>query len=350
MKRILIVRTDRIGDVVMVTPMVRELRKRYPDAFIATLTQPYTKDIFLHNPHVNVCLTDDLRKETFWNVVHELRSYKFSDGLLVLPTERATYQMFLAGIWNRVSVGHRLYAILTFMKGISRNNYIPLRHEADYCMDLARSIGVVTDRIAPEIFVSEDEQKQARMQLLDMGMSSGDTAIYVHTGTRGSSPNWSEGKYIPLIRKLLEEFDDPSVKLVLTAREMSPEFLQQVKSLDAHRIIDISSMIVSVRDFIKMLSVADLLISPSTGPAHIADALNIQSVVIHCHRRMSCIKYWGILNQRSVNLEVSDTDCMRFCSADQQICGIDEGIGVDEVVESAKQLLVPQMEIKQSKA
>ena len=72
-RRILISRTDRVGDVVMITPMTKELKKIFPDAFIATLTQPNTSKIFYNNPHVDEIITDDLSKETFWKVVKEIR-------------------------------------------------------------------------------------------------------------------------------------------------------------------------------------------------------------------------------------------------------------------------------------
>lgn len=158
MKRILLVRTDRVGDVVFITPMIRELRKAFPDAFIATLTQPHTKNILLNNPNLDVMLTDDLRKETFWKVVKDLRKYKFTHGLLMMPTERAAYQMFWAGIKKRIGVGHKLYEIITLMQSVSRNNYTPLKHEADYCLDLARKIGVNINDITLEIFLTQKKR------------------------------------------------------------------------------------------------------------------------------------------------------------------------------------------------
>ncbi|MCX6165489.1 MAG: lipopolysaccharide heptosyltransferase family protein, partial [Ignavibacteriae bacterium] len=158
-KRILIVRTDRVGDVVMITPMVREIKKTFPDSFIATLTQPNTTAILENNPYIDKMITDDLKDESYKKVIIELEQYKFTDGLLILPTKRAAYQMFRAGVKNRIGVGKKLYEIITFMKSVSRNNYIPLRHEADYCMDLARKIGVVTDNIQPEIFITDEEKK-----------------------------------------------------------------------------------------------------------------------------------------------------------------------------------------------
>lgn len=154
-RRILIVRTDRVGDVVMITPLLRELRKTFPDSFISALTNPNSADILLNNPHVNLIITDDLKKDTFFKTVKILRKQKFTDGLLIMPTERAAYQMFLAGVKNRIGVGRKIYEVITFMKSVSRNKYIPLRHEADYCMDLGRKIGVVTDNLTPEIFVTD---------------------------------------------------------------------------------------------------------------------------------------------------------------------------------------------------
>ena len=92
----------------MITPMIREIRKTYPDSFIATLTNPNSNDVLINNPHLDLLLTDDLKKESFRKVTKQIRANKFTDGLLVLPTERAAYQMFLAGIKNRIGVGKKI--------------------------------------------------------------------------------------------------------------------------------------------------------------------------------------------------------------------------------------------------
>lgn len=124
-KRILIVRTDRVGDVVMITPVIRELRRKFPDSFIAALTNPNSADVLTGNPHLNETITDDMSRQSFFSVVSRLRSLKFTDGLLVMPTERAAYQMFLGGVKNRIGVGRKLYEVITMMKSVSRNKYIP---------------------------------------------------------------------------------------------------------------------------------------------------------------------------------------------------------------------------------
>ncbi|MHB8580201.1 MAG: glycosyltransferase family 9 protein [Ignavibacteriaceae bacterium] len=333
-KRILLVRTDRVGDVVFITPMIREIRKAFPDAFIATLTQPHTKNLLINNPNLNETLTDDLKKESFWKVVRELRRYKFTHGLMMIPTERAAFQMFWAGINTRIGVGHKLYEVITGMKSVSRNNYIPLRHEADYCMDLARKIGVETSDLTLQIYIIEREKSEAQIILSQYGMGNEDYKIFIHTGSLGSAPNWSEDKYLQLIRSILEAFPDKNTKIILTAREMSKEFLSNIHKLGSDRIYNLSEKLLDLRDLIKVIGQTEMLISPSTGPLHIADALGIKCIGLHCHRPMSCAIHQGIINKNSINLEVTDENCKKLCSADQNTCGIEKGITVTEVIES----------------
>lgn len=94
MKRILVVRTDRVGDVVTITPVLRALRNYFMGSFIGTLTNSNSVHVLTNNPNVDVMIEDDFSKGSFFNVVREIRSYKFTDALLMLPTERAAYQLF----------------------------------------------------------------------------------------------------------------------------------------------------------------------------------------------------------------------------------------------------------------
>ncbi len=338
-KRILVIRTDRVGDVSFITPSLRELRKTFPDAFIATLTQPHTSNIILNNPNVDLILTDDLKKENFWKSVKELRKHKFTHALLMLPTERAAYQLFFAGIPYRIGIGHKLYEVITFMRSVSRQDYNPLRHEADYCLDLARKIGVQSDNLALEIFLSNAEKQDAHQWIIEKNISSEDLKIFVHTGSLGSAPNWSEQKYFALIQKLVTLLSGSRYKIILTAREMSTDFLSNVKKLNNLNIINIANDISDLRTMIKVISKADLFISPSTGPLHLADALGIKCIGIHCHRKVSSAKHQGILNDVSINLEVSDENCKKYCSADQNTCGIEKGLSEDDVITAVNTLL-----------
>ncbi|HMS35086.1 MAG TPA: glycosyltransferase family 9 protein [Ignavibacteria bacterium] len=330
MKRILIIRTDRVGDVVMITPMIREIRKTFPGSFIATLTNPNTADILLNNPHLDLILTDDLKKSSFRKVVKEIRKNKFTDGLLVLPTERAAYQMFLAGIKNRIGVGKKLYEVITFMKSVSRNKYVPLRHESDYCMDLARAIGVKTGDLIPEIFITDEERAYGKDILNKLSVNDKDFKIIVHTGSGKSSGNWSEEKYLKLIREILLKKEHS--KIILTAREMSNTFKESILSQNESRIVFADNQIRRLRDLICIIAQTDLLIAASTGPLHLASALDKKTIGLFCHRRMNCAELWGAKGRKAVNIEISSEYCDSCCSADKEICRFEEGIKTEDVL------------------
>ena len=56
---ILIIRTDRIGDVVLTTPAIKALRKAYPASRISILVTPQTKDLVQGNPYLDEVLVDE---------------------------------------------------------------------------------------------------------------------------------------------------------------------------------------------------------------------------------------------------------------------------------------------------
>lgn len=321
-----------MGDTVTITGIARELKKTFSDCYVATLTQPNTSVIFYNNPNVNKIITDDLSKDTFWKVVREIRKEKFTDALLVFPTERAAYQLFFAGIRNRVITGTKFYSAITFMKSVSRNKYIPLRHEADYCMDLARKIGVVTDNYQPEIFLSDEEITEAENFYSDLGIEENSFRMMIHTGSKNSAPNWSEQKYFNLIKSISEKYQNENYVMLLTANEMTDEFRKKIFNIGNKKIFDVSKKIGNLREFIKVIGRIDLMICSSTGPIHLADALNRRCIGIHCHRSASSSKRWGVLNKKSVNLEVSEEYCDANCSYDKKICAFENGLQIDDVI------------------
>ncbi|MEO6695365.1 MAG: glycosyltransferase family 9 protein [Ignavibacteria bacterium] len=334
MKRVLIVRTDKVGDVVMITPMIREIRNKYPDAFIATLTTPNTSEILYNNPHLDLLLTDELSKKTFRKVIDKIKTQKFTDALLTMPTERAAYQLFFAGIKNRIGVGRKIYEVITFMKSVSRKNYIPLRHEADYCMDLARAIGINADNITPEIFITQDERNYGIEMFSKNSSYENSFKIIVHTGSGKSSGNWSEKKYLQLINQILAE--RPGSVIIVTAREMTAPFKNELKNLKDERIIFAVEKIKCLRDLISVIANADLLIASSTGPLHIASALNVSTIGLYCHRKMNCSALWGAVGAKAVNLEISKLYCDSHCGIDKTVCRFEGGISIEEVISKIK--------------
>ncbi len=156
--RILIARTDRIGDVVLSTAIPREIKKNIPDSFVAVLVKEYTKDIFLENPNVEEIIVYN-PDDSFLKTVKEIRKHNFTHSITLLPNKRLNWILFTAGIKTRIVNGFKFFQFITNSKSVFRRKYKPLRSEADYCMDMIRKLGMNVNSIESEIYLSESEKE-----------------------------------------------------------------------------------------------------------------------------------------------------------------------------------------------
>lgn len=345
-RRILVIRPDRIGDVVLATPLIRALRKSFPTAYIAAMVRPNVQEVLWNNPHLDEILLYDpdgihAGWGGFWRMVRTLRSKAFDTALLLLPVERIAWMLFFAGVPRRMGVGFKLYEALTFMRTVSRRRYIPLRHEADYCLDLGRAIGVSPDGLKTEIFLTDLEREQGADYLRKRGASLSGVKVGIQVGSGGSSPNWEPQRYVELARQILEQLSD--VTIILTGSSEEKDYGYLFSSLSKGRIVPAYVELAEptdgrVRLLASIISQLDLLITPSTGPMHIAAALGVPTVSLFCPLPACSPILWGPQGNVSCVVMPPASYCLSKCPRDPKVCKF-EAITVERVVQAVNELL-----------
>ena len=329
--RILISRTDRVGDVVLSTPLPREIKRNFPDSFLAVLLRPYTKDIYLNNPYIDqiILFDPDEKSNSFIGKMKEIKKYRFSHALMLLPNERINWLLFFAGIRTRIGVGHKLYQYLTFTKYVDRKKYNPLRHEADYCMDLARKIGVNPKSLDTEIFLTEEEKKKVAGKRKVL-LCDNKIVIGIHSSSGNSSPNWTPEEYLKLILKL-KEFT--GVKILVTDNKI-PDALRNIED------VEYPNENKNLREAILNFASLDLLVSSSTGPMHISAALKIKTLSLFCPLTACSPKLWGPLGNDSTIVLPEEGYCENKCPGDPKKCTFsgEGGIKNKQVIDSIKKI------------
>ncbi|MFN8178214.1 MAG: glycosyltransferase family 9 protein [bacterium] len=353
--RILVVRTDRVGDVVLATPLIRALRSAFPSAHLAAMVRPYTRGVLDGNPYLDEVLVDDPAGEHagragFWRQVRALRGRRFDTALLLLPTERLAWMLFCAGIGTRVGVGTRLYQVLTGMRSVSRRKYVPLRHEADYCLDLGRAIGVRSEDLSTEVFLTDEERRAARERLEAArrgGARAGDSregedaiGVGVHPGSGRSAPNWRVERYVELAERLLT---DERVRIVLTGSPAETALAVPFARLDRSRVVDLVGKL-SLRELMGVLSQESVLVSASTGPMHLAAALRVPTVSMFCPISACSPELWGPKGNHADVVLPPEGYCRVRCPGDPHVCEFEGGIDPGAVFERVRRLLSPSAE------
>jgi ADP-heptose:LPS heptosyltransferase len=332
--RVLVSRIDRIGDVVLSTPIPRELKKARPDSFVSVLVRNYTKDVYLNNPYVDKIILydgkDDKNPKTFWQLVKEIKQFKFNHAFLLLPNERLNWILFFSGIPNRIGVGHKLYQFLSFSKFVDRKKYIPLRHEADYCLDMIRKIGIEPKSMEPEIFLSKDETLK-KDEIKKKLAPNGEIIIGINTTSGKSSPNLTSEEYIKLIVRIS---DEKNIRVAVTDNN-PPEVIKNISNIV---YLNIGLLL---RDSIINFSTLDVLVSASTGPMHICAALKVPTISLFCPLPACSQKLWGPLGNKSEVILPEENYCSSVCPGDPHNCDFsgDGGIDSEKVFERVKSFI-----------
>ena len=322
----LIARIDRIGDVVLSTALPREIKKKYPESFVAVLVRNYTRDIYLNNPYVDLIITYDDETgnlKPFWFMRKELSEQNFSYAFMLLPNERLNYLLFATGIKNRIGVGHKLYQFITFTKYVNRKKYNPLRHEADYCLDMIRKIGIDANDYTPEIFLT-DKEKVIAKNFREEIIIKQQMLIGINVTSGNSAPNLPVSEYKRLIDILKE---NPNYKVAVIDNRI-PESVDNIKSvIYPNRNNNLRKSIIN-------LSVFDLIISSSTGPMHLAATLKVPTLSLFCPLTACSPKLWGPLGNKSEIIMPSDTYCATQCPIDPKKCDYSKegGLRAEEVM------------------
>jgi heptosyltransferase-2 len=342
-RRILVIRPDRIGDVTLATPVIRALRLTFPDAYLAALVRPATEPVLRHNPHLNDILIDDVEhahagRKGFFDRLRMLRHHHFDTALMLLPTERHAWMTFLAGIRTRIGVGTKLYQVLTMAHSVSRHKYIPLRHESDYCMDLARAIGVRSDDLRAEAFLTAEERSSARDVLKTCGHRPGSPLISIHPESGHSAPNWTPPMYKDLVVQLLAEFPDAQVLVNITPGNRG---VQELFEPMREQGVLLPAGSADLRTLMGLIAEANVVVSSSTGPMHLAAALGIPTVSMFCPLTACSPKLWGPQGSRATIILPPDDYCQTRCPGDPHICTFADGIFPSDLIAVVRKI-IPQ--------
>ncbi|MBM4165426.1 MAG: glycosyltransferase family 9 protein [Ignavibacteria bacterium] len=333
LSRILIVRTDRIGDVILTLPLVTALRRQFPSVEISMLISSYTSDIVhSYSENIEVIFYDHV---PFFQMVRLFREKKFDAAVIVKPSWRLALLFFFVQIPIRVGTGYRLYSFL-FNKKVYEHRKNGNKHELEYNLNLLSPLGVVSkEKIFPQLVVDEVAKDKVQKLLQQKHIFETDSLVILHPGSGGSSRNW-HWKNFGLLGKQIGEI--PNTKLLVSGGKNERELLINVSKIIGEKAILLDETL-SLKEFIALLSLGKLFISNSTGPLHLAVAVG--SFVVGFFPQIPHLSStrWGPYTENKIEFSPNNKpiDCNNCISVNE--CECMNSISVEEVFEKIKSKL-----------
>ena len=302
-KNILIVRTDRLGDVVLTTPAIAALRCAYPKAKISILISPSTREIVEGNPNIDEILIDDRKGSHngflgFWRLVREIKNKKFDVAFVYHTKKRTNLICFISRIPQRIGYQNDKFGFLLTQK-IPDTRPLGNKHEAQYCLDVLKAVGIENENKKPVIVVKKEFEAWADRFLYDHGLSREEKLVAIHPGASCISKRWIPERFGEVADQIISLHH---CKVVLVGASENKPIVTNLLSRMKNKVIDATGQ-TSVGQMAAILKRCQLLISNDSGPVHVAVALGVPVISIFGRNQAGLSPMrWGPLGDKDIVL------------------------------------------------
>ncbi|MDR1415805.1 MAG: glycosyltransferase family 9 protein [Prevotellaceae bacterium] len=277
-QKIIVSRTDSIGDVVLTLPLAGLLKQLIPGCEVYFLGKTYTQGVASCCANVDRVIDfDALCGRTEQEQVEELKTLHADCIIHVLPNRRVARLAKAARIPLRIGTVNRIFHWTTCNRlvKLSRKNS-PL-HEAQLNFMLARPLGAKPCYDMQEVASMLSFSAKALPLPLRGYLDRRRFNLVLHPKSKGSAREWGLGNFAQLIELLPPE----QLKIFITGTQAEGNMLRDALiNPYADRVTDLTGKL-SLDELIAFLANVDGIVAASTGPLHIAAALGVSAVGIY---------------------------------------------------------------------
>jgi len=299
-KNLLIVRTDRIGDLVLTLPLAEVIKKHYPDCKVTFLIREYTKEILFNHPFIDEVILVKTKKEqntiTFLDNYKIIKEKNFDTVIVVSPRLIISLIAFLSRINFRIGTSYRWYSFL-FNKKVYIHRKYAEKHELEFNLEMLKKIDI-TENIFPKnisysLQVNSKNKNRVEQILFSKNISLTKPTFIIHPGSGGSSIDLPLSKFIDLTTKITNDFD---MEIIITGNKNENVICN---SLVINNKVKNLAGELNLSELIYLINKCYLFISNSTGPLHIAAALNKYVIGFYPNSLACSYKRWGPYGSRT---------------------------------------------------
>jgi ADP-heptose:LPS heptosyltransferase len=280
--KLLILMNQNIGDMIVCSPILREIKMTYPDSNLQVLASNNNKDIAIANPYIDKVHVYHNQWQKLFPLLIKLRTYKF-DCAIELEAKIITRVILMLKIINP----HCIAAVSKKegRYGMNPQDILPydyytashLEHQRDTCLDILRVLNIPVVSKKYDLFYFKENQKKSLSFISNFDSNK----IIIGLNLSGSSPKRSISDKD--VTKILLGFRSISKNIIIILihkpkdRKLVSRFITEEKS----SFVSLSYPTNSVLDVAALVDAVDLLITPDTSLVHMACALEKPLISIY---------------------------------------------------------------------
>ena len=274
-ERILLSRMKYIGDIVLTTPVIRATREAFPQAYIAYLGEKSAVSLLEHNPCLDEIIPYDFSR---WDVIEQprmmlnLRRRKFDAVVDFFSNPRTALLTYATGaptrIGKKVKGRGGLYTIQIEDDGKQRT-------AIEFHYRYVEPLGVKPTHFRPEIFLTDDERREAKIFLKWQDVSAEKPVIGLHPGATWPAKMWDWERFADLADMLIAKL---GCEVVVTQGPGDREVVEKIskRCVGSIKILPV----LPLRQLAAVLSHLSAYVANDNGTMHIAVAVGAKTIGI----------------------------------------------------------------------
>jgi heptosyltransferase-2 len=270
-----------IGDLVMATPVLSDLRRAYPKARITAMCRSPICELLKEDPEIDelFCFSKSSgfsRRAERRDIIEKLRKGGYDLGILLTHSFSSAWWFWLGKVQNRLGYecnGRKLLLThsLPFPQNIQNQHLV-----VTYKMLLAPLELPVTDT-PPRLYLAPREVSNARLLLRQQGIPDGTLIVGINPGaTYGSAKCWLPERFREVTERLL---NDKDIYIVYFGDQVTTHLVKEICAGLPPRVVNLAGL-TTLRELTGLISNCDVILTNDSGPMHIADAIGTPSVAL----------------------------------------------------------------------
>lgn len=270
-----------LGDAVMATPLIADLRNRWPEASLTAMCQGGVAALLKGNPHLNEIFSfsrpnEFLRRQQKRDLIARLRQGKYDLGILLPNSFSSAWWFWRGGVKTRVGFASDFRSFLL-------THAVPFppqrgkEHLVHTYKRILEPLGIPLSTTQPRLYVTDSEKDAAKQILIQQNIPPGASIVGINPGAAyGSAKCWLPERFREVISQLAAR---PNTYVVCFADPTGAELVHGICKGMPSNVIDLAAA-TNLRELIALIEQCTVFLTNDSGPMHIAAALKTPLVAL----------------------------------------------------------------------
>ena len=286
-RNVLIVRTDRIGDVILTLPMAKAIKQQFPGARVTMLVREYTKPLIDGYADIDEAMTI-VKERDIAAIIPELRQHQFTHVYCPSPSSVIARTMKDALIPVRIGTAYRWYSSSYFTDKVYDHRKFAQFHEAEANLRMiGPDLKCTPDTYPVSITPSDTAIADVNTWLTEHGIFENEAIAVVHAGSGGSAKDLPLERFAQIALRLRDEL---RYQVILTGLNKELKLLKALQEMTGIMTLAVD---LPLAVLIALIARARCVVSNSTGVLHIAAATGTYAAGMYPPILACSPKRWG---------------------------------------------------------